>query len=212
MTGKIIANTQGVPFIYVLSISDRHTDPQYSLNEIFEAAQNYAPCVLHFEDLDTQVTSETRSLFLNKLDGFSAKGGVLIIGTSNHPENIDEALTSRPSRFDRTYIYGVPTKLYREQYLISRFKRLLETDNLEDQVLKTLSYAAEKTEKYSYVFLQELIVNTGFIMAHKPEVNIVDAINQSLNDTRKQLEKSNSEKLAEQMLQNNETKDKMSFR
>ena len=37
-----------------------------------------APCVLVFEDLETIVTDQNRSYFLNELDGFAANEGVVI--------------------------------------------------------------------------------------------------------------------------------------
>ena len=43
-----------------------------------------APCLLIFEDLDSLVNSENRSVFLNQLDGISGSKGVAVLATTNH--------------------------------------------------------------------------------------------------------------------------------
>lgn len=68
---------------------------------IFEKARSEAPCVLILEDLDSLITDQNRSFFLNQLDGLEGNDGLLIIGTTNHFEKLDPALSTRPSRFDR---------------------------------------------------------------------------------------------------------------
>lgn len=72
-----------------------------SMEIIFEKARSEAPCVLILEDLDSLITDQNRSFFLNQLDGLGGNDGLLIIGTTNHFEKLDPALSTRPSRFDR---------------------------------------------------------------------------------------------------------------
>lgn len=71
--------------------------------------------------LANEIEAKNRAFFLNELDGFQSvsfnylftKGlmfkrifgshqndGILILASSNHPEKIDPAIISRPSRFD----------------------------------------------------------------------------------------------------------------
>ena len=72
-----------------------------AMTDVFEKARQTAPCVVILEDLDSLINNQNRSFFLNQIDGLSNNDGLLVIGTTNHLENIDPALRSRPSRFDR---------------------------------------------------------------------------------------------------------------
>lgn len=53
------------------------------------------------EDLDSLINDENRSFFLNQLDGLENNDGLLVIGSTNHYDRLDPAITKRPSRFDR---------------------------------------------------------------------------------------------------------------
>jgi transitional endoplasmic reticulum ATPase len=72
-----------------------------SMALVFEKARSQAPCVLILEDLDSLITDHNRSFFLNQIDGLDSNDGLLVIGTTNHFEKLDPALSTRPSRFDR---------------------------------------------------------------------------------------------------------------
>lgn len=69
--------------------------------QVFEKARSEAPCVLILEDLDSLINDNNRSFFLNQLDGLENNDGLLVIGSTNHYERLDPAITKRPSRFDR---------------------------------------------------------------------------------------------------------------
>ena len=69
--------------------------------DVFEKAREVSPCLLILEDLDSLINERNRSFFLNQLDGLESNDGILIIGTTNHLDRIDPALSTRPSRFDR---------------------------------------------------------------------------------------------------------------
>ena len=68
---------------------------------VFGKARQLAPCMLILEDLDSLITDQNRSFFLNELDGLEGNDGLLIVGTTNHFDRLDPGLSSRPSRFDR---------------------------------------------------------------------------------------------------------------
>lgn len=71
------------------------------IKDIFARARAEAPCLLVLEDLDSLITDMNRSFFLNEVDGIEGNDGLLLIGTTNHFDRLDPALSSRPSRFDR---------------------------------------------------------------------------------------------------------------
>jgi transitional endoplasmic reticulum ATPase len=58
--------------------------PEYSLSMIFGQARRYAPCYLIFEDLDTIITEQTRSYFLNEVDGLRSNDGIFMVGSTKY--------------------------------------------------------------------------------------------------------------------------------
>jgi transitional endoplasmic reticulum ATPase len=72
-----------------------------AMAECFRKARELAPCCLILEDLDSLINNDNRSFFLNQIDGLEGNDGLLVVGTTNHLDQLDPALTTRPSRFDR---------------------------------------------------------------------------------------------------------------
>jgi cell division protease FtsH len=58
----------------------------------------------------------TLNQLLVEMDGFSQREGVLVIGATNRPEDLDQALL-RPGRFDRSVAVGLPSVDEREAIL-----------------------------------------------------------------------------------------------
>ena len=71
--------------IYVKSF-EHCSRKQAAIKEIFTKARATAPCFLVLEDLDSLITDELRSYFLNEVDGLESKDGILILGSTNHRE------------------------------------------------------------------------------------------------------------------------------
>jgi SpoVK/Ycf46/Vps4 family AAA+-type ATPase len=70
-----------IPSLYVKSA------PQtYAIRAVFQFARSMAPCLLVFEDIETIVTSATRSYFFNEVDGLENNDGILMIATTNYRE------------------------------------------------------------------------------------------------------------------------------
>src|ERR1019366_1040039 len=70
--------------------------------DAFDYAEDQCPALLYFEDLDSLLGNYIdTSLFLNLMDGISAKNGLFVIATANDISRLKPALTDRPSRFDR---------------------------------------------------------------------------------------------------------------
>ncbi|PMD64044.1 P-loop containing nucleoside triphosphate hydrolase protein [Hyaloscypha bicolor E] len=90
--------------------------PEYGIRQIFLMARRMAPCLLVFEDIDSLVSPMVRSYFLNEVDGLESNHGILMIGSTNHLEQLDPGIAKRPSRFDRKYLFDVPTREERIQF------------------------------------------------------------------------------------------------
>lgn len=104
-----------IPTLYVKSLVS-FAGSEASITAIFKHARSQAPCYLVFEDLDSMITDNIRSFFLNAVDGINTNDGVLMIGSTNHLDRLDPGIAKRPSRFDRKYEFGLPGFEGRKKY------------------------------------------------------------------------------------------------
>jgi transitional endoplasmic reticulum ATPase len=101
-------------------------ESEAKLREVFEEAARHAPSILFIDEIDAvapkraEVTGEVEkrvvAQLLSLMDGFVARGQVIVIGATNIPEVLDPALR-RPGRFDREIEIGVPNNQARLQIL-----------------------------------------------------------------------------------------------
>ena len=101
-------------------------ESEAKLREVFEEAARHAPAILFIDEIDAvapkraEVTGEVEkrvvAQLLSLMDGFVARGQVIVIGATNIPEVLDPALR-RPGRFDREIEIGVPNTQARLQIL-----------------------------------------------------------------------------------------------
>jgi transitional endoplasmic reticulum ATPase len=146
-----------IPALYVKSFENKCSGPQSSIKDIFEHARKMAPCLLVFEDLDSLVTKDVRSYFLNEVDGLESNDGILMIGSTNHLNSLDPAISKRPSRFDRKYHFKVPTFAERELYAQYWRNKLAKNSDV-DFPTDICSIIATLTDGFSFAYLKELFV------------------------------------------------------
>jgi len=139
---------------------------------IREASENPdAPGLVILEDMDslTRESQLTRAGLLGVMDGVEPREGILIIGTTNNPEDIDPALVHRPSRFDRVWHFKLPELEMRRSYIDWAMPHIKES---------TRTKVAKKTKDWSFAYLNELRT-TAFILAihdHREEPTEQDVI------------------------------------
>jgi SpoVK/Ycf46/Vps4 family AAA+-type ATPase len=136
------------------------------------------------------VCGKVKSFFLNELDGLvsgyfsppqesflfaisvinemqmaqAKNNGILTIASTNHPEDIDDAILNRPSRFDTKLTYNLPTRDLRKIFALKwlskiklvRQKNLTTFEQDDNELAETI---ADKTEGWSFAFLKELCVS-----------------------------------------------------
>jgi transitional endoplasmic reticulum ATPase len=153
MIAKAVAATSEANFISIKGpelISKWVGESEKGVREVFRKARQAAPCVIFFDELDavaprrggsegdTHVTERLLSQMLTELDGLEDLKGVVVIGATNRPDIIDEALL-RPGRFDRILEVPAPDKEARMHiFQIHTKKKPLESDvNLDKLVEMT---------------------------------------------------------------------------
>ncbi|THH11720.1 hypothetical protein EW145_g459 [Phellinidium pouzarii] len=161
-----------------------------AMQEVFGKARILAPCVLILEDLDSLINNSNRSFFLNQLDGIEDNDGLLLIATTNHFDSLDPGLSTRPSRFDRKYIFDDPDRDERLQYArywqnkLSKNVKVEFPDSLAEEV-------ADLTHGFSFAYLKECFVSTlVLLVADTNETPFEVLLKSQIKELRKQLNKS----------------------
>ncbi len=99
------------------------------VRDMFQQAVQKAPCIIFIDELDALGKSRSGSLIgghdereqtlnalLVEMDGFASNSGVIVMGATNRPETLDQALM-RPGRFDRHVLVDRPDVRGREAIL-----------------------------------------------------------------------------------------------
>ena len=99
------------------------------VRDMFEQAKKNAPCLIFIDEIDAvgrqrgaglggghDEREQTLNQMLVEMDGFEGNEGAIVIAATNRPDVLDPALT-RPGRFDRQVVVGLPDVRGREQIL-----------------------------------------------------------------------------------------------
>jgi transitional endoplasmic reticulum ATPase len=129
LIAQAVANESGANFKVINGpeiMSKFYGESEQKLRETFEEAEKNAPSIIFIDELDSiapkraEVTGEVErrvvAQLLALMDGLAGRGQVIVIGATNRPDDIDEALR-RPGRFDREIVIGVPDKKGRLEIL-----------------------------------------------------------------------------------------------
>jgi transitional endoplasmic reticulum ATPase len=182
MIAKAVATTSEANFISIKGpelLSKWVGESEKGVREVFRKARQAAPCVVFFDELDSvaprraggegvggdsHVAERIVSQLLTEMDGLEDLKGVVVIGATNRPDIVDEALL-RPGRFDRLLEIPLPDNNARKEILkIHTAKKPLDsTVNLDRLV--------ELTKGYSGADIAAL-VNTAAMSAIKEYVAV----------------------------------------
>ena len=176
----------------------------FDIRNIFQQARYMAPCLLIFEDIDTVVTEKSRSYFFNEVDGLGMalwaqahispeqlssdvpyftenNDGIFMVASTNHLDRLDPGLSSRPSRFDRKYLFPLPSESERTLYC-SFWRSKLAKKNVKIEFPEKLCPAiANITDGFSFAYLQEAFVATLLVIAGKRS-EVVDVLGGGYGD------------------------------
>lgn len=143
---------------------------RFSGNELEEVIRRWsqqAPAILVIEDLNWLLKEINVSTFLNLLDGVegSVTGGLLLIATSNYPEQLDPAINNRPGRFDVVIEIPCPDRDLR----LAFFRR-----KLPEASDATVEHLAGETDELSFAHLQEVLRLSGLQAIHAGRSTRID--------------------------------------
>jgi len=135
-------------------LSQWYGESEKNIVEIFNNARKTAPTILFFDEIDSigkkrsaagtdEVTPRVLSALLQEMDGaIKTKSNVIVVGTTNVPNQLDPALL-RPGRFDKIIYMRLPNANEREEIFKVLTKNLPLDSDIDFKML------AKKTERFS---------------------------------------------------------------
>lgn len=180
MLAKAVAGETSSNFISIGGpeiVSKFYGESEGKLREIFKEAEENAPSIIFIDEIDSiapkreEVTGEEErrivAQLLSLMDGLNSRGKVVVIGATNRPNSIDEALR-RPGRFDREIEIGIPDRDGRHEILMIHTRGMPLADDVD------LDWLADRTHGYSGADLSALIKEAAMAALRRvlPDVDL----------------------------------------
>lgn len=156
MLAKAIAKESGVNFISIKGpelLNKYVGESERGVRKVFSRARQVSPAIIFFDELDALIPKRGQSFgsdvnekivaqILTEIDGVSELKDVMIIGSTNRPDLLDEALM-RPGRLDKIIYVPFPDKESREKIFKVHMKKMnLDSDiKLDEMVNATENYS-----------------------------------------------------------------------
>lgn len=148
LLARAVAGEADVPFYYA---SGSEFDEMFvgvgasRIRNLFREAKGNAPCVIFIDELDSvggkriespmhPYSRQTINQLLAEMDGFKPNEGVIIIGATNFPEALDNALI-RPGRFDMQVTVPKPDVKGRTEILNWYLKKIKVDPAIEANII-----------------------------------------------------------------------------
>jgi cell division protease FtsH len=129
LLAKALARQTGARFYYMSASSLNEIFVGVGakkLRKLFASARKDSPAIIFLDEIDAAgkrrgmdmhgEDDKTLNQLLTEMDGFTEHDQVVVIGATNRPEALDDALM-RPGRFDRRLYVAVPDRAGRERIL-----------------------------------------------------------------------------------------------
>ena len=170
LMAKAVANATKATFIRLIGselVQKYIGEGARLVRELFQLAQEKAPSIIFIDELDAvgakrmdvgttgdREVQRTLMQLLGELDGFTPRGEVAIMGASNRPDILDEALL-RPGRFDRIIKIPLPEEKAR--------LKIIKIHTVKMAIAKGVNYKkmAAETDGLSGADLRAVCVEAG---------------------------------------------------
>ncbi|KAL0088363.1 P-loop containing nucleoside triphosphate hydrolase protein [Phycomyces blakesleeanus] len=152
-------------------------ETESKVRKLFATAKRIAPCIMFIDEMDAigtrrgwdtsdsggGVNERVLSTLLNEMDGVEGRQGVIVIGCTNRPDQIDDAIL-RPGRLDQLIYVGLPTMEERLDIVMILSKKMVVSPTVDLQSL------AQQTEYCNGADLENMFREAG-ILALRQDLN-----------------------------------------
>ncbi|KAF7727381.1 hypothetical protein EC973_007545 [Apophysomyces ossiformis] len=149
-------------------------ETESKIRSLFATAKRIAPCIMFMDEMDAisarrgwdssdsggGVNERVLSTLLNEMDGVEGRQGVVVIGCTNRPDQIDDAIL-RPGRLDQLIYVGLPTLEDRVDIIHAIARKMAVSADVDPHKL------AYQTEACSGADLESLFRRAGTIALRK---------------------------------------------
>uniref|UniRef100_A0A914HHD5 microtubule-severing ATPase n=1 Tax=Globodera rostochiensis TaxID=31243 RepID=A0A914HHD5_GLORO len=173
MLAKAVANECQATFFSISAstiASKWYGESENLVKTLFQMARNAQPSIIFIDEIDSLLCQRSskdgdgarrvKTEFLVQMDGFSsssmANERVLVLGATNRPQDLDEAVLRR---FSRRIFVDLPNSKARAKMIQNTFERTKTKLELSDDELAEI---ANKTENYSYSDLWDVCVAAAY--------------------------------------------------
>jgi transitional endoplasmic reticulum ATPase len=186
LLAKAVANECAANFISVKGpelLSMWFGESESNIRDIFDKARAAAPCVVFLDELDSIAKSRGGSVgdaggasdrvvnqLLTEMDGMTSKKNVFVIGATNRPEQLDNALC-RPGRLDTLVYVPLPDEASRISILRAQLRKTPVAPDVD------LNFIASRTHGFSGADL-------GFITQRAVKLAIKQSISIDIERTK----------------------------
>jgi cell division protease FtsH len=155
LLAKAVAGEAGVPFFSISASEFVEAIVGIGasrVRDLFKTAKESSPAIIFIDELDAIGRSrssgvgfgggndereQTLNQILTEMDGFESDVAVIVLGATNRPEILDQALL-RPGRFDRRVVVPPPDKEGRRKILVVHTRSLPLADDVDlDRIAST---------------------------------------------------------------------------
>jgi transitional endoplasmic reticulum ATPase len=138
-------------------------ESEANVRDVFDKARAAAPCVLFFDELDSIAVARgggsggdaggagdrVINQLLTEMDGVGAKKNIFVVGATNRPEIMDEALL-RPGRLDQLIYIPLPDQPSRLGILKANLRKTPISKDVD------LNFIAQITDGFSGADITEI--------------------------------------------------------
>lgn len=165
LLAKAVANECSANFISIKGpelLTMWFGESQANVRDVFDKARAASPCVLFFDELDSIAVSRgghsgdaggagdrVINQLLTEMDGVGAKKNIFIVGATNRPEIMDEALL-RPGRLDQLIYIPLPDQPSRLSILKANLRKTPIARDVD------LNFIANLTDGFSGADITEI--------------------------------------------------------
>jgi len=181
LLAKAVANESESNFISIKGpevLSKWVGESEKGIRKVFKRARQVAPAIIFFDEVDalaprrgagsdSNVTERVVNQLLTEIDGLEDLNDVVVIGATNRPDILDNALL-RPGRFDRILFVGAPDIEARKKiFEVHTYGMPLKGVDLNDLAKRTEGYVGADIES---------VCREAAIMALRDDLNVKEIL------------------------------------